>query len=176
MNKIAFVDVDPKFVLEVASGIVEPAELAEKYGYTPSEWLFLQEYEPFVKQVNAKKEELRASGYTFRMKSAVLAEDLLQDVYVKAKAEDASFHTQLETLKFLARAAGLETPAKEQVQTGPGFSITINLGNGQSVQIGSQQTTTTGVVDVTPEDELDYDFSMAFPAYQPVPLTAEDDR
>lgn len=162
------IDVDPKFILEVASGIIDPAELAEKYGYSKEEWLFLKEYEPFVKQVESKKTELKANGYTFRMKSAVLAEDLLEDVYLKAKAADASFHTQLEALKFMARAAGLDAPVREQVQQGPGFSITINLGNGQSVQIGQTQQ----AKDVTDVEEIDKpDFSFSLPEYTPVPFS-----
>lgn len=165
---VSVLDIDQKFVLEVASGIKEPALLAEEYGYTPEQWLFLKEYEPFKKQVEAKKTELKANGYTFRMKAAIAAEDLLDSVYLKAKEQGASFHTQLEAVKFMARAAGLETPPKAEVSTGPAFSITINLGSGRTVQIGGEtQTASAEVVDV---DVVDFDTTSAFPEYTPQPL------
>lgn len=187
MAQLPMIDVDPKFVLEVASGIVPPSDLAEKYGYTPEQWIFLKEYDPFVKQVEAKKAELKASGYTFKMKAAVAAEDLLEDVYLKAKAEDSSFHTQLEALKFMARAAGIDAPVKEVAQQGPGFSITINIGNGQSVQIGQtqtgqqSQTRTPEEIDAEYYNTIEhdptagypaeeYDFSMAFQPFEAEPL------
>lgn len=164
------IDVDAKFVLEVASGIREPAEIAEEYGYTPDQWLNLQLFEPFKKAVDAKKAELQASGYTFKMKSAIIAEELLGDLYLKATEQGASFHTVLELAKFTARAAGLDAPVKEVQDIGAGFSITINLGGGQTVQIGGQAqgSRDENVIDV----EEEYDFSMAFQAYKPVPLPA----
>lgn len=165
------IDVDAKFVLEVASGIREPAEIAEEYGYTPDQWLSLQAYQPFVKAVDAKKQELQASGYTFKMKAAVAAEDLLGDVYLKAKEDNTSFHTQLEALKFMARAAGLDAPMKEERDIGTGFSITINLGGGQTVQIGKAGSPSEpGYDENTIDVEEEYDFSMAFDKYHPAPL------
>lgn len=166
---LPMIDIDAKFILEVASGLREPAVIAEEYGYSSEQWIFLKVHPPFVKAVEAKKDELKASGYTFRMKAAVCAEDLLGDVYAKAKGQESSFHTQLEALKFMARAAGLDAPVKEEAAAGPGFSITINLGNGQSVQIGGQQPLET--VEAEPEEE--FDFSMAFEPYDPAPLPGD---
>jgi hypothetical protein len=129
--------VEPKFILEVASGVRPPEEIAEDYGYSPAQWLQLKGFPPFVKAVDLKKIELTASGYTFRMKAAIGAEDLLAEVYKKATAnQEVSFHTQLEALKFMARAAGLETPPREEAEMGAKFSISINLGGGNTVEIG----------------------------------------
>jgi hypothetical protein len=165
---LPMVDVDPKFILEVASGLVEPAQLAEAYGYTPEEWLFLKNHDPFVKQVDAKKAELKAGGFTFRMKAAIAAEDILEETYLKAKEKDSSFHTQLEFLKFVARAAGIDAPVREQA-TGTAFSISINLGNGQSVQIGAA-THQGALQDVVDAEEATTPYTVSFGAYQAVPL------
>lgn len=164
------IDVDPKFILEVASGLIEPAQLAENYGYTPEEWLFLKEYDPFVKQVDAKKAELKAGGFTFRMKAAIAAEDILEEAYRKAKEKDSSFHTQLEFLKFTARAAGIDAPVRE-ANVGSSFSISINLGNGQSVQIGAQthQAALQDVFDAQDDPQVQ---TMSFTTYTPTPLPA----
>lgn len=153
-------DVPPKLVLEVAYGVEPPEEIAERYGFSRTEWLLLKEHKPFVKQVEDKKEELRAGGYTFRMKSAVIAEDLLGTLYLKAKEEDASFHTILETVKLTAKAAGFEAPQKEETNTGSSFQITINLGGGKSVHVGaSAAQPQNSIIDIDPEP-LDYDIDL----------------
>ena len=136
ITDIQVLDVEPKMILEIASGVRDPAEIAEQYGLSPGQWLELQAYDPFIRLVEDKKTELKASGWTFRMKSALIAEELLEDLYLKAMDKDASFHTVLETVKFTSRAAGLDAPAKEAGMAGSGFSIVINLGGGKSIQIG----------------------------------------
>lgn len=162
-------EIEPKMILEIASGIRDPAIIAEGYGYSEAEWLALQQFEPFTKAVEDKKAELKASGYTFKMKAAIAAEDLLEKVYIKASSDDSSFHTQLETLKFMARAAGIDAPVREQTAAGNGFSITINLGSGQTVQIGAapRQEALQDIYDV---DDTTYTHTMTFGGYTPAPL------
>jgi len=113
--------------------------------------------------VDDKKAELKASGWTFKMKSALIAEELLENLYVMATEEGASFHTTLELAKFTARAAGLEAPVKEQSQAGSGFSITINLGGGKTVQIGTGQGNTIEHDEIS----VDYDSTEYFAPYEP---------
>lgn len=167
--------VDPKFVLEVASGLRDPEIIAEEYGYAPEQWASLQLFPPFIRAVDDKKLELQTSGWTFKLKAAMAAEDLLADVYAKAKEEDASFHTTLEALKFMARAAGLDAPTQTAVDAGPAFSITIDLGGGQSVQINTKQSKSSGahgeITDVEAEEGAKGAF-ISFPAYIPMPLPA----
>ena len=151
-------DVPPKLVLEIAYGIEPPEEIAERYGFSSAEWALLEEHKPFIKQVDDKKEELRAGGYSFRMKAAVIAEELLGTLYLKAKESDASFHTILETVKLTSKAAGFETPPREEQATGAQFSITINLGGGKSVHVGSS-VAKQNIIDVEPEI-LDYDIDL----------------
>lgn len=159
-------EIPPKMVLEIASGMEDPAAIAERYGFDESEWSLLRNHAPFIKQVDEKKQELSASGYTFRMKAAVAAEAILEEVSKKALLPEASFHTQLEALKFTSRAAGLDAPPKEIQETSPGFSITINLGNGNSVEINAPQK--GNVIESEVEEEV--------PSYLRVidPLTMEE--
>lgn len=135
------VEVPQKMVLEISLGIREPADVAVEYGFSEDQWEELKVLPSFVKQVEEKKLELRVSGVTFKMKSAIAAEDIMADVYSKAKESNSSFHTQLESLKFFAKAAGFESPPKVEAAAGAAFSITINLGNGKTVSIGSQAQT-----------------------------------
>lgn len=147
-------------VLEISLGVREPVDVAAEYGFSEDQWEELKTLPSFVKQVEEKKLELRVSGVTFKMKSAIAAEDIMADVYLKAKASDSSFHTQLESLKFFAKAAGFESPPKVEASAGAAFSITINLGQGKSVHIGSVHTTQENIIDVDPETET-CDFDMA---------------
>ena len=141
MNQLTYrqvVEVPPKMVLEISLGIREPADVAAEYGFSEDQWEMLKILPSFVKQVEEKKLELRVSGITFKMKSAVAAEDIMDDVYLKAKENGSSFHTQLESLKFFAKAAGFEAPPKVEADTGARFSLTINLGGGKTVALRSQ--------------------------------------
>lgn len=133
-------DVPPQLVLEVAYGVEEPEVIASRYGFAGNEWLSLKAHEPFIRQVEDKKAELKASGYVFKMKAAFMAEDLLTDLYKKAKEDDASFSVLLETIKFTAKAAGLDAPVKTDQAPGNKFSITIDLGQGQSVKVDVNQS------------------------------------
>ncbi len=144
---LKLLEVDQKFVLEVASGVRDPEVIAAEYGYEGYEWDTLKTFAPFIKAVDTKKAELRATGYTFRMKAAMGAEELLAEVFNKATSDGVSFHTQLEALKFMARAAGLEAPPKEESDSGAKFTISINLGGGNIVEIGGKTTQKTVIND-----------------------------
>lgn len=132
---MSVVDVPPKMLLELAVGIEDPIVVAERYGYYGNQWDELLKYEPFMKAVDAKRQELNASGYTFRTRANILANDLLEDVYHDAKQTGTNAHTRLEALKFMARAGGIDQPAKDEVDNSAQFSITINLSAGNSVKI-----------------------------------------
>mgnify|MGYP001559824442 CR=1 FL=1 len=84
-------DVPPQLVLEVAYGVEDPELIAARHGFSDSEWLLLKAHAPFVKQVEDKKAELKASGYTFRMKSAFIAEDLLDDLRLEYPGDRVEF-------------------------------------------------------------------------------------
>lgn len=149
-------------------GLREPREVAEDYGFTEEQWLALKVHDPFVKQVDEKKAELKAGGVTFRLKSAVIAEELLADLYLKATEEGATLHAVLETLKFTAKAAGLDQPKQDAAAAGSGFSINITIG-GQSVQISGAQK---GRILDADEEEEHFDFTQSFGAYAAMPLPA----
>lgn len=185
MSDLSFqkvLSIEPKFVLEVAMGLREPAEIAEDYGFSAEQWFSLKTHEPFVKQVDEKKAELKESGWTFKMKSAVIAEELLESLYIKATDEGATLHAVLESLKFVSKAAGLDAPKQDGVAAGSGFSINITIG-GQAVKIsGQHQPTAEPQGDTYDMDSLsprwsggmdeDYDFTQSFGAYAAMPLPA----
>jgi len=93
---LKMLDVQPKMILECAMGVEDPAVVAERYGYYGPQWEALKVFDPFVKAVEEKKVELYASGYTFRTRANILAHDLLEDIYLDAKAPETNAHTRLE--------------------------------------------------------------------------------
>jgi len=68
-------------------------------------------------------------------------------VYVTAASGDASLSQKHEVLKTLIKAAGLEPKEEKVKDVGPGFSISIDLGGGQSVSLTNQQSFTPVTLD-----------------------------
>lgn len=151
-------EVDPKLVLEVASGLEDPAAIALRYGFDAAAWEKLSTWQPFINEITAKRIELEKSGYVFRMKSAMLAEDLLGDVYTRAKAHDVALTLKLDALKLLSKLGDLEPKAAPagSVLAGQGFSITIQLPGAAPalpVYLKHKPVETFDVIDVEPSKE-----------------------
>jgi len=127
-------NLDPKFILELAAGMEDPDELARRYHLTDTGWANLKEDNNFQKVVEAKRTELQKSGYTFRLKAALAAESLLDDIYLGAKDMDASLSAKLEAFKYLTKLGGLEPKEDKGAAQGTGFTIRIDL-SGDSTSI-----------------------------------------
>lgn len=127
-------DLNPKFVLELAAGMEDPDALARRYNLTDTGWAQLRDDNNFQKVVEAKRTELQKSGYTFRLKAALAAESLLDDIYLGAKDIDASLSAKLEAFKYLTKLGGLEPKEDKGAVQGSGFTIRIDL-SGDSTSI-----------------------------------------
>jgi hypothetical protein len=145
--------IDPKFVFELAAGLEEPDHIAQRYHYTTEAWESLKNDQNFMRVVESKRTELQKTGYTFRLKAALAAEDLLDEVYIGAKSVDASLSAKLEAFKYLTKIGNLEPKEDKQVATGPAFSIKIDLGD-NSITINQEAQAQPDTIDITPEDEL----------------------
>lgn len=122
-------DVPAEMVLQIATGLEDPADIARRFGFEEDDWRALASWQPFRDQVVAKRMELQKSGVTFRIQCAYMAEDLGKDVYRIAKMNDATLPQKLEAFRTMAKLADLEPKQTQQVnQAGPGFSISINFG------------------------------------------------
>jgi hypothetical protein len=134
--------VPPEMVVEIAFGLEAPTEVAARFGFSASDYQELSTQTWFRKQLEEKRAELAAQGWTFRSKMGVLAEDLLTDAYVAAKVSESAT-VKLEVAKYLTKVADLEPKDKFQSTAGGGFMININLGNTDS---------TSRVIDIAPKD------------------------
>lgn len=157
----AMVQIPAEMVVAIAQGLEDPADVAERFGFTGKRWEQLQEYPPFKAAVAGKIAELEKSGWVFRQKAAMGAEMVMEQVIVQAMSNDVSLVQKLETLKTLSKLGNLEPKEEKQAQVGTGFQIQINLGD-HSVSLGHGQPQT---VDITPSklaiDVLDIPFEDA---------------
>lgn len=128
-NEVAVFDkrlnVDPKMMLEIASGLEEPSVIAARYGYDDAGWAQLQSMDGFRAQVDKLVAELRLNGVTFQRKAAMLAEELLMDLYIKAK-QTRSLAEVLQVAQFAARMGKLE-PTATDARGGGGTTFEVNF-------------------------------------------------
>lgn len=157
-SALDIINADPKLVFELAAGVDSLETIAERYELEPT---FLREImsTPRMKRVlSEKRKELDDAGYTLAAKAKLCFEDLLGDVYKKAKQKDASLAATLSAAEFFRKVAGLDKKDVEVQQER--FSITINLAGAAQPQTVTLRSVEKGgnadVVDVP---------SLELPAY-----------
>jgi hypothetical protein len=115
-------------LVEIAFGIEPPASIASRYGYDATSYAELEHQTWFQKALGEKQAELNSQGWNFKAKMGMLAEDLLTDAYVAAKAAESAA-IKLEVAKYLTKVADLEPKQSLNVAPGGGFMININMGS-----------------------------------------------
>lgn len=119
----------PQMLLDIAMGLEDPASIAFRYGYETDDYAWLANQNWFIQAIEQRKSELKTSGWTYRAKMALLAEEAGLEVYRRFKSTE-SLALQVDIWKYLNKLADLEPKAASaQVAPGAGFSITINLGD-----------------------------------------------
>jgi len=137
MNALTQAHLDPRLIFELAAQVERPEVIARNYDMEPPFLAELME-SPHVKRlIREKKAELDKTGYALATKAKLCFEDLLGDVYTKAKGVDATLNGVMEAAKFFRTVAGLDKP--ETAGPGEKFSISINIGGASphTVHIGA---------------------------------------
>ena len=145
---VSFPQISDEMVASVALGLEDELIVAARHGVSVEDYNELAAQPWFQLQVQMKRSEYEKNGVTFKAKAAWMAGDLLDQVYLSAASTDASLSQKHEVLKTLIKAAGLEPKEEKIKDTGPGFSISIDLGGGQSINLSNQQTITPVTLDV----------------------------
>lgn len=127
-------NVPSEMVAEIAAGLEDPADIAFRYGIAGKCWQDLTKWPPFQNAVAAQKAEYEKNGFTFKVKAKVLTEDVFEDAYKLARSNETSLLQKLEFVKLGAKLADMEPRPNAQVAAGPGFSITINLGENPKLE------------------------------------------
>jgi hypothetical protein len=144
---VSFPQISEEMIASVALGMEDELIVASRHGMSVEEYTELAAQPWFQLQVQMKRSEYEKNGVTFKAKAAWMAGELLDQVYVTAASGDASLSQKHEVLKTLIKAAGLEPKEEKLKDTGPGFSISIDLGGGQSVSLTNQQGFTPVTLD-----------------------------
>ena len=144
---VSFPQISDEMVASVALGLEDELIVAARHGLSIEDYNELAAQPWFQLQVQMKRSEYEKNGVTFKAKAAWMAGDLLDQVYLSAASTDASLSQKHEVLKTLIKAAGLEPKEEKVKDVGPGFSISIDLGGGQSVSLTNQQGFTPVTLD-----------------------------
>jgi hypothetical protein len=144
---VSFPQISDEMVASVALGLEDELIVAARHGVSVEDYNELAAQPWFQLQVQMKRSEYEKNGVTFKAKAAWMAGDLLDQVYLSAASTDASLSQKHEVLKTLIKAAGLEPKEEKIKDVGPGFSISIDLGGGQSINLSNQQTITPVTLD-----------------------------
>lgn len=119
-------DLPPEFVLEVALGVEDEYDVAERYGYTREQFDILNGLKPFQIAVKKTRADLDKNGDMFRAKAHIMAEKVMDSGFAKAIDNTTPLKEVTEFLKTLANLADL-VPKTTLQAAGPGFSINIVL-------------------------------------------------
>jgi hypothetical protein len=125
MNALTQAHLDPRLIFELAAQVERPEVIALNYDMEPTYLVELMESTHVKRLIREKKAELDKTGYALATKAKLCFEDLLGDVYTKAKGVDATLNGVMEAAKFFRTVAGLDKP--ETAGPGEKFSINIQL-------------------------------------------------
>lgn len=119
--------VPPQMIADIAYGLEEPVDIAFRYGYKASEYYALEKQQQFLTAVATARSELERTGHGVKVKAQWMTENLMDDMYMKAKAPAASIQQVQESIKILSKLADLEPRGVTPQSSGPGFSVVINI-------------------------------------------------
>lgn len=123
-------DVPAQLVWEVAAGVEDPSIVAARHGFEGEKWERLSQWSPFIIAVQQQRAEFERSGFTFRLKAGLMAEQMMDQMFKQAVSNDSTILQKLSVFQSLVDVAGLKPDKKVQgdaAGTAPKFSITINI-------------------------------------------------
>lgn len=132
-SPIDITKVPARVALEIAEGSQTPYAVLNREGYDEAQIDWLMQHEPFLAQIDRFRSELEKSGYTFKAKTAMLAEYHLDTANLLIADNDTPPAVRLDAIKWLAKMAGLEP--KDGQSNGQQVAITINLGEDKAPMV-----------------------------------------
>lgn len=118
--------IDPELVFGIALGMEEPEDIAERLGYSLSEYREIAGLKAFQIAVKKSRAELDKNGDMFRGKAHIIAEKVMDTAYAKALDPTTPLKETTEFLKVVSGLADLVPKANVQA-TGSGFQVNIVL-------------------------------------------------
>lgn len=147
-KSVSFPTISDEMVASIALGMEDELIVASRHGFSIEQYEQLAAQKWFQLQVTMKRSEFEKNGVTFKAKATWMAADLLDQVYLSAASPDASLGQKHEVLKTLIKAGGLEPKEEKAQNTGPTFTLSIDLGGGQTVSLSNQSVMQPVTLDV----------------------------
>ena len=123
---------------EVALGYFSPEELQRKFELSEEQYAEVQAFESFQQAVQTYRRQIDEDGTEFKLKARKLASETLP-VLAQIAADPAAAQTdRINAVKELCRLSGY-MQEKQDSGGGSGFSVTINVGQGEPAQVVSDQ-------------------------------------
>lgn len=144
----SFPHISDEMVASIALGMEDDLIVAARHGFSVEQYEVLEKQKWFQLQIAIKRSEFEKNGITFKAKATWMAADLLNQVYLHAASSDASLSQKHEVLKTLIKAGGLEPKEEKAQNTGPTFTLSIDLGGGHTLSLGNQPVMQPVTLDV----------------------------
>jgi hypothetical protein len=147
-KSVSFPTISDEMVASIALGMEDELIVASRHGFSIEQYEQLAVQKWFQLQIAMKRSEFEKNGVTFKAKATWMAADLLDQVYLSAASQEASLGQKHEVLKTLIKAGGLEPKEEKSQNTGPTFTLSIDLGGGQTVSLSNQPVMQPVTLDV----------------------------
>lgn len=98
-------------------------------GYSRDEFLRFADDTVFQNRVRQLTAEMEKNGVSFQLKARLQAEELIKRQWVIVHDPETPPAVAIKAIENTVRWAGLDAPVQQNSQSGPGFSITINMGD-----------------------------------------------
>ena len=147
-KSVSFPHISDEMVASIALGMEDELIVAARHGFSVEQYQFLEKQKWFQLQIAIKRSEFEKNGVTFKAKATWMAADLLDQVYLSAAGKEATLSQKHEVLKTLIKAGGLEPKEEKAQNTGPTFTLSIDLGGGHTLSLGNQPVMQPVTLDV----------------------------
>lgn len=121
---------DPRIAYELALGLDKPSAVFAKYNVQEERARSLIANAVFLATIKRYKEEVLATGISFRLKAKMQAEDLLTHSYLLASDPEVPAAVRADLIKWTAKVAGYEPTEKDKGgggAGGAGFQLNITF-------------------------------------------------
>lgn len=123
---------------EIAMDIHTLGEILKNNNVTVAEWERMKINPRFTALLSANMAEWHSASNVqerVRLKSAYVLEEYLPDLNRSLNDGTVALSAKVEAVKLLAKVAGVDRGPNDVGESGPKFSVVINLGNGESRKI-----------------------------------------
>jgi hypothetical protein len=131
-------------LLEMALGLDSDEKIALRFNLAPADLATIRLTPQYATEIARLAAEMRDSGFTFRRKNALLAEDIIEKLYLKAMDPDTGAATSLDIYRTFSKYGELE-PKDGAILGGQAGAFSI------SIVVNGSQVTANAVKDITPE-------------------------